>query len=87
MRSNCSNTKTAMADFNLFDMLRMVTQHIQYNVGEVFVIPRRISSDMMGGKIRSNAQSSQITITIMLYQKGQTGVFVGVVFQRLVSFY
>ena len=31
-----------MADFNLFDMLRTVTQHIQYNEGEVFVIPRQI---------------------------------------------
>ena len=36
---NCSNTKTAMADFNLFNMLRTVTQHIQYNVGEVLFIP------------------------------------------------
>ena len=37
IRSNCTNTKTAMADFNLFNMLRTVTQHgpIQYDVGEV----------------------------------------------------
>ena len=42
IRCNCSNTKTAMADFNLINMLRMVTQHVQYNVGVVFVIPRRI---------------------------------------------
>ena len=42
IRSNCSNTKTAMVDFNLFDMVRTVTWHIQYNVSEVFVTPRRI---------------------------------------------
>ena len=42
IRSNCSNTKTAMGDFNLIDMLRTVAQHIQYNVGEVFCIPHRI---------------------------------------------
>ena len=34
-----------MVDFNLFDMLRMATQHIQYSVGEVFVIPRQIRSE------------------------------------------
>ena len=58
-----------MADFNLFDMLRTVTQHIQYNVGEVFVIPRRINN---GGTIRSGAPSSQIPM--MIYQKVLTGV-------------
>ena len=33
--------KDCNADFNLFNMLRTVTQHVQYNVGEVFVIPPR----------------------------------------------
>ena len=36
---------------------------------------------MTGGKIRSNALSSQIPM--MLYQKMLTGIFVGAVFQRL----
>ena len=36
-----------MADFNLFDMLGTVTQHIKYNVDEVFVTA---SPDMTGGK-------------------------------------
>ena len=40
IRSNCLNTKTAMVDFNLLDMLRTVTRHIEYNVGEAFVILR-----------------------------------------------
>ena len=42
VRTDCSNTKTAMADFSLFNMLRTVTQHKQYYIGEVLVIPRRI---------------------------------------------
>ena len=67
-----------MEEFNLFDMLRTITQHIQNNVGEVFC---HTSSDMMGGKIRSGAPSSRISI--MLYQKRLTGVFVGAVFQLL----
>ena len=63
-----------MADLNLFDKLRTVTQYIQYNVGEVYVT----SLDMTGDKIRSSAPS------MMLYQKMlRTGVFVGAVFQRL----
>ena len=67
-----------MGDFYLSNMIRTVTQHIQYNVGEVFVYT---SSDMTGGKIRCSAASSQIPM--MLYQKALTGVFVGAVFQRL----
>ena len=65
-----------MADFNLFNMLRTVTQHIQYNVGEVYVIPRRIKN---GWSKRSSAPSSQIPM--MLYQKVLTGVMLGAVFQ------
>ena len=62
---NCSIC--AIEDFNLFDMLRTGTQHIQYNVGDVFVI----------------SSSPRGKIPVMLYQKLLTGLCVGAVYWRL----
>ena len=77
MGSDYLNTKTAMAAFNLFNILG-ISLSIYNNVGEVFVIPHR---KWWVGKIGSKAPSSQIPM--MLYQKALTGVFVGAIYQRL----
>ena len=56
-------TRTAVAAFNLFSILR-ISLSIYSGVREVFVIPRQI---WWVGKIRSSALSCQIPM--MLYQK------------------
>ena len=59
-----SNTNTAMADFNLFDMLRTFSQHMQYNVGEIFAIPCVGCED---GKLKYSTQSRQILFIYLFF--------------------
>ena len=70
--------KDGNGGLQLLQHTKNITHHIQYDDGEVFVVPRRI---WWVGKKGSNAPSSQITM--MLYQKALTDALAGAVYQRL----